>query len=168
MDEESHRLKPELSDIEVSTASGTMEKEIESKDTDRDEEEEEPSKKVSRLRTEIDATRDDLGTYVSELDRRRHEALDFKLQVKKHPVVVIGVGVVIIAAVAGAVALTVHARRDTLGRRVKRALARIAPSPPPPPADPDWLLKLLLKTALPIGVGLAMRFLKRERPPQSA
>jgi hypothetical protein len=44
-----------------------------------------PGVEISQLRTEIDAARDQLGTYISELDRRRHEALDLKLQVKKHP-----------------------------------------------------------------------------------
>jgi hypothetical protein len=72
---------------------------------------EKPAAEVNRLRTEIEDARDGLGVYVSELDRRRHEALDLKLQLKRHPAVAIGVAVVTVAAVAGAVHMMVRSRR---------------------------------------------------------
>jgi hypothetical protein len=128
-----------------------------------------PAVEISRLRTEIDATRDQLGTYISELDRRRHEALDLKLQVKRHPGLVIGAGVAIIGAVAGAVVMVIRARRpDTLGRKVRRALARGGSPRATAPTDPDWMLKLLLKAALPIGIAVVTRLLSQgtaRRPP---
>ena len=67
---------------------------------------------VIRLRTEIEDARDGLGYYVSELDRRRHAALDLKLQLKKHKALGIGVSLVTVGAVAGAVALAVRSRRN--------------------------------------------------------
>ncbi|HKC25171.1 MAG TPA: hypothetical protein VKF32_10540 [Thermoanaerobaculia bacterium] len=57
--------------------------------------------RVSAIRTEIEEIRDDLGTYISELDRRRHEALDFRLQLRRHRDLVLSVGVGL-AAIAGA------------------------------------------------------------------
>lgn len=82
--------------------------------------EESPAVEVNRLRTEIDETRDELGVYVSELDRRRHEVMDLKLQVRKHPVVAlvavaaaVGIGL----ALAGAVVALVRAARGTRRRR---------------------------------------------------
>jgi hypothetical protein len=37
-----------------------------------------------RMEGQIRAIRDDLGSLVSELDRRRHEALDWRLQLRRH------------------------------------------------------------------------------------
>ena len=72
-----------------------------------------PAAEVTRLRTEIEDARDGLGVYVSELDRRRHEALDLKLQLKKHKALGIGVAVVALAAAAGAVAMAISSRFET-------------------------------------------------------
>jgi hypothetical protein len=169
MGEESTRLKSELPGMTVSTASGTMDGKSDSGGKDGAEGKEVPAVEISRLRTEIDATRDQLGTYISELDRRRHEALDLKHQVKKHPGLVIGAGVAIIGAVAGAVVMVNHARRhETLGQKVQRNLTCIASPPPTAPADPAWMLKLFLKAALLIGIAVATRLLSEgttRRPP---
>ena len=105
MDQEPIRVRPELTKTRV---------------------EEQPAVQISRLRTEIDATRDQLGAYISELDRRRHEALDLKLQAKKHPGLAIGAGVVIIGAVAGAVVMVIRARRpEALARKRQRLTASV-------------------------------------------
>lgn len=171
MDEESTRLRPELQNARVSTDSGTVDRRSESGGKYGDEVKEQPAVEISRLRTEICATRDQLGTYIAELDRRRHEALDLKHQLKKHPGLVIGTAVAIIGAVAGAVVMVNRARRHgTLGRKVQRKLTGIATSPPTAPADPAWMLKLLLKAALPIGIVVATRLLSQgtTRRPRSA
>lgn len=161
MGEESTRLKPELSAPRGPMASGTLERKSAPEDKDRNVDEEEPAVAVNRLRTEIDSTRDELGTYIAELDRRRHEAFDLKLQLKKHPGVVIAIGVGIVAAAAGAVAMVVHTRkRETLGRNAQRA-----PSPMAHPAraEPSRMLKFLLESAIPIGIGVARGFLGRAK-----
>lgn len=168
MGEESIGMTAKLRNRKGSTDSGTLERTNGSGDTDRHEDETAPAAEVSRLRTKIDATRDELGTYISELDRRRHEALDLKLQIKKHPGVVIGVGVAIAAILTGAVVMVARSRkRETLGRRVQRAASRILPAPPPAPADPSRTLNLLLTAALPIGVALARGYLARGRSRRS-
>jgi hypothetical protein len=129
-----------------------------------------PAVEISRLRAEIDATRDQLGTYISELDRRRHEALDLKLQVKKHPGLAIGAAAAAVGVAALAAVMVIRARRpDTLGRRVRQTPARGAAPPPTVPADPDWMFKVLLKAALPVGAAvvtrlLSQRTIRRPRP----
>jgi hypothetical protein len=171
MGEESTRLKSELPGMTVSTASGTMDGKSDSGGKDGEKDKEVAAVEISRLRTEIDATRDQLGTYISELDRRRHEALDLKLQVKKHPGLVIGAVAAVVGAAALAVVMVIRARRpDTLGRRVRRTLARGAAPPPTVSADPDWMFKVLLTAALPIGAVVVTRLLSQGtiRRPRSA
>lgn len=86
-----------------------------------------PAAEVNRLRTEIEDARDGLGYYVTELDRRRHDALDLKLQLRKHKALAIGVGVATVSAAAGAVAGVVRSRRKA-ARLLPAQLGRIAPS----------------------------------------
>lgn len=141
MDEEPNRMRPDLANTRV---------------------DEKPAVQISRLRTEIDATRDQLDIYISELDRRRHEALDLKRQVKKHPGLAIGAGVAIVGAVAGAVAMFLRARRPrALARKRQRKLERVAARPPTAHTDPDWMLELFLKAAMPIGVAVVTSLLSR-------
>ena len=119
-----------------------------------------PAPTIPQLRGEIDSTRDELRTYISELDRRRQEAFDLKLHIRKHPAVVIGVGVAIVATVAGAVALAARPRRQkAIARRGQRELSRLVSPTLPAAPSPNPLLKSLLKTALPLGVAMARRFI---------
>jgi hypothetical protein len=123
-----------------------------------------PAPTIPQLRGEIDSTRDELRTYISELDRRRQEAFDLKLHIRKHPAVVIGVGVAIVATVAGAVALAARPRRQkAIARRGQRELSRLVSPTLPAAPSPNPLLKSLLKTALPLGVAMARRFIGRGR-----
>ena len=123
-----------------------------------------PAPTIPQLRGEIDSTRDELRTYISELDRRRQEAFDLKLHIRKHPAVVIGVGVAIVATVAGAVALAARPRRPkAIAQRGQRELSRLVSPPLPAAPSPNPLLKSLLKTALPLGVAMARRFIGRGR-----
>lgn len=69
-----------------------------------------PGAEAMRLRTEVEDARDGLGYYVSEVNRRRLNAL--KRQLRDHRALAIGVGVVTVAAAAGAVALAVRSRRS--------------------------------------------------------
>jgi hypothetical protein len=126
----------------------------------KDRDSEGPAVEIKRLRAQIDSTRDELGTYISELDRRRHEALDVKLQIRKHSGVVIGVGVAIVVALAGSVAIVVRSRRrETTGRKMQRAILRLVATPSPAPREPGRMLSLLLRAALPFGVAVARGFL---------
>ncbi|MEO8585167.1 MAG: hypothetical protein ABI584_03320 [Acidobacteriota bacterium] len=114
-----------------------------------------------RIRAEIDETREELGMYISELDRRRHAALDVKHQIRTHPRVVIGVGVAIVAAAAGGLAMVVRARKQKRGDGSgRRALSRFAP---PRSREPGWMISLILRSALPLGVAMARSFLRRTK-----
>lgn len=102
--------------------------------TDDDEDELSPAKKTQVLEGEIEDLRDELGVLVSELDRRRHEVMDVKLQIQRHavPVALIGIGTV--AALGALIAWRVHAKHERerpmeRARRLRIALERAAEHP---------------------------------------
>lgn len=125
-----------------------------------------PAHEVTRLRTEIEDARDGLGNYVSELDRRRHRALDLKLLLKKHKALAIGVGVVTLAAAAGAVRRMVRSRRQAAlpssgsADRIAAAVAQ----------KPRRLAGFLLGTAVPVALRAARGVVERaaSRQPRPA
>jgi hypothetical protein len=89
---------------------------------------------VHQIGNEVAHVRDELDTLLGELDRRRHEALDVPLQLRRHAV---GAGVTVLAftvVAAGSVWLTVwrRRRRARLGARVGRlshAISRMTEHP---------------------------------------
>jgi hypothetical protein len=92
------------------------------------------------VETEIELIRSDIDVLVGELDRRRHEVLDVRVQARKHP---IGASVVGLAAALVAAGLTTwiyrRLRPETpamRARKVGEALALIA-------RDPDRLIDAL-------------------------
>lgn len=132
MDEQSTRLAPQQ------TRAGAHKK---------------PVGEVHRLRTEIEDARDGLGFYVTELDRRRHHALDLKLQLRKHKALAIGVGI----AAAGAVAGVVRSRRKA-ARLLPAQLGRIAPSVA---QKSRRVRNFLLGTAVPVALKAARGVVER-------
>ena len=101
---------------------------------------------VRELGDETEATRQELDELVMELDRRRHQAFDWRLQVRRHAraLALLGVGVVVVVGIGVAVSIPRKRRRQTLadrlsaladwGDRLGLALGRIA-------EDPDRLAK---------------------------
>lgn len=92
------------------------------------------SEDVRRVSGEIETLRGELGTLVAELDRRRHEALDLGLQVRRHPAVVAVVAGLAAIAVGGLIAFAVRSRRErrrptVRAREARRALARLLEHP---------------------------------------
>lgn len=86
------------------------------------------------MESNIDEIRDHLGALVSELDRRRRDAMDLKLQFRRRPVTLVLAAVAAVGMLAGAVALVVvhwHHRRSLVGRadRMRVALRRVARRP---------------------------------------
>jgi hypothetical protein len=86
------------------------------------------------IEAEVDAVRNELTTLVAELDRRRHELFDMRLQLRRHLLPVVLTTVVGAAALAGAVALGIRRSRyrRTLpvgGRRVSEAVGRLLDHP---------------------------------------
>jgi hypothetical protein len=75
--------------------------------------------RTERLRAEIRGISQHLGELVAALDRRRHEATDVRLQLRRHGRTLAIAGLVTVAAVAGLVtwAMARSRRRRTLGGR---------------------------------------------------
>jgi hypothetical protein len=94
----------------------------------------EPPRKAAReMEGEISRIRERLDVSLAELDRRRHELTDVKLQVRRHPAVVAIAGVVVLG-LAGGVAYSIYAARKrnrplSKARRLRRALARMIDQP---------------------------------------
>ncbi len=89
---------------------------------------------VDTLEQEVDRIRGNIGALVRELNHRRHDAFDLKLQFRRHTGRLVLVGVAFVALVAGSIALararlqrrrTIHAKVN----RLRTALRRIAAHP---------------------------------------
>jgi hypothetical protein len=93
----------------------------------------EPRKAARELETEITEIRSRLDRSLAELDRRRHELTDVRLQIARHPMAAVAAGAVVLA-LAGGVAYAVWASRQrnrpiSKARRLKHALSRMIEEP---------------------------------------
>ncbi len=89
---------------------------------------------VESLEREVDRIRDNIGALVRELNHRRHDAFDLKLQFRQHAGRLVLVGVAFAALIAGSIALglaRVRRRRSIRVRvgRLRDALRRISAHP---------------------------------------
>ena len=91
---------------------------------------------VDALERDVDRIRNNIGELIRELNYRRHEAFDLKLQFQRHAARVILAGAAMFAVVAGAIALAVarRRRRRSIGARVTPAAGSAAPHLRPPRA----------------------------------
>jgi hypothetical protein len=91
-------------------------------------------RETEELEHEIESIRDNLGAVVGELDRRRHELLDWRLQLRRHKKAVALFALGTLTLIGGFVALKVlrHRQRrratDKL-RRLGEALSRMIEHP---------------------------------------
>jgi hypothetical protein len=90
--------------------------------------------RADELELEVEALREDLGDLVGELGQRRHNALDLRRQVRRHPVVVTVAAVIGLGLLGGGIALAVRRQRrqrSLAGRaaRLARALLGVAHHP---------------------------------------
>jgi len=93
----------------------------------------EPRKMARELETEITEIRTRLDRSLAELDRRRHELTDVRLQIRRHPMVTVAAGVTVLALLGG-VAYAIWAARQrnkpvSKARRFKHALSRMIDEP---------------------------------------
>jgi hypothetical protein len=108
-----------------------------------------PTEKVERLKKDIDAIRGNLGGLIGELDRRRHDAFNLRLQLQRHALPVIIAGTALLAVVGLAIAVGVKRRQEQRAlpakvRRLRRALARMVANPDRvAKGDPHLGLKIL-------------------------
>ena len=93
----------------------------------------EPRKMARELEGEITEIRSRLDHSLAELDRRRHELTDVKLQVRRHPGVVIAAGATVLALLGGmAYAIYLSRQRHkpvSKARRLRHAFARMVDEP---------------------------------------
>ena len=69
---------------------------------------------IEHLRTRLDRS-------LAELDRRRHELMDIKLQMRRHPAVFIGAGAVVVLALGGiGFAIYRSRKREEVPQKAKR------------------------------------------------
>lgn len=100
-----------------------------------------------RLADEIEDIRQNITGLVGELERRRREMFNLRLQVRRHPLVLAGVGLAVGGLIGLGVFLTMRSRRNAKSlparlRRLRRAFVRAA-------ADDDTVVL----TARPRGLG---------------
>ncbi len=86
------------------------------------------------IEREIRGLRSDLDHLIGELDRRRHEMLDVKLQVRRHAVPVSLTALALVLATAGTVTYSIwrSRRQQTLAAkagRLREAVSRMIESP---------------------------------------
>ena len=86
------------------------------------------------LEREISALRSEMGDLVGELDRRRREVMDVRLQIRRHPLAVSLAGLAVAVLVGGAVAALLRSsrRKRTVSYRARQlqgALRRILDHP---------------------------------------
>jgi hypothetical protein len=124
---------------------------------------------VGRVAGEIEVLRHELGGLVSELDRRRQEALDLRLQLRRHPVLVATVVTVAALLVGGALALVVREGRERRkptrrAREVKDAFSRLLEHPREVASQPSIGNKIATAVGVAVATALAKRLLDRSVP----
>jgi hypothetical protein len=120
----------------------------------------------------IGLLRQELGDLVAELDRRRHEATDIRLQVKRHPMIAGAAAVTVAAAIGGIVAFAVwNARRRERpiekARRARRAMQRLMDDPEHLAREPSIMEKVLAAAGTAAASLLVKRVLDRTMPARS-
>jgi hypothetical protein len=109
---------------------------------------ESPRDASRHLESEIAILREEIGGMVVEIDRRRHELTDVRLQLRRHAVGVSVTAVALIAVAAGAVWLGMERRtrhQGLLGRlaRLRQAVRHMIDRPERVAAEPTVLGKIL-------------------------
>jgi len=101
------------------------------------------------IEQEIVSLRDDVGRLVGELDRRRHEAFDLRLQLRRHARLIALLGGAVVLLAGGLRLRTVLRRRRELpldrARQLAHALALIG-------QRPDALVRVLEQPPQPAAV----------------
>jgi prefoldin subunit 5 len=122
------------------------------------------TKPEAEIEREIENVRIRLDKSLAELDRRRHELTDVKLQVRKHPqAVLIAGGVVVLLVGAGYLAArSAHKAAEDPRRRAKRlrkATARAVEHPERVAQNPPLWQKIAASVGTTIAVALTKRYL---------
>jgi hypothetical protein len=123
-----------------------------------------------RIEEELSTIRDEIGDLVGELDRRRREMLDVRLQLRRHPVAIPVAGVAVAAILGGAVALLLRSgqrkqRRRHQARQLRSALGRVLDHPERVTrGEPPLSEKILVAIGTTAATLLVKRALERAVP----
>jgi hypothetical protein len=123
-----------------------------------------------RIEKDITSIRDEIGELVDELDRRRREIFDVRLQMKRHPVATGFAGFAAAALLGGAVAMLIYnsrrkQRASYKAKQLKVAFGRMVEHPErvargePPPGE-----KILAAVGTAVATLLVKRALERAVP----
>ena len=93
----------------------------------------EPRKMTREIESEITEVRTRLDRGLAELDRRRHELTDVRLQVRRHPMIAVAAGATVLVLIGG-VAYAIYASRQRQkplpkAARLREALSRALDNP---------------------------------------
>ena len=116
-------------------------------------------REIEHLRTRLDRS-------LAELDRRRHELMDVRLQMRKHPQVFVGAGAVVVLMLGG-VAFAVYRsrKRQELPAKAKRlriAIGRAVDAPENVArGDPPVWQKIAAAVGTTIAVSLTKKLIDR-------
>lgn len=136
-----------------------------------------PAEQSREIEVEIDHLRTRLDRSLAELDRRRHELMDVKLQMRRHPQALMIAGGVMLL-IFGGVAYSVYSsrRHSTAMRRAQKyrgALRRAADHPElvarKTKVEPGAVEKILGAVGTTVAVALAKKVIERTLnapPPQ--
>ena len=118
------------------------------------------------IEREIEHLRSRLDRSLAELDKRRHQLTDVRLQVRRHPGALIGAGGALVLVIGGIAFAVVRAqRRDRLPARAHRfriALGRAVDHPEKVArGDAPWWEKILAAVGTAVAVGLTKKLLDR-------
>jgi hypothetical protein len=129
----------------------------------------EPAKQARGLETEIEHLRTRLDRSLSELDRRRHELMDYKLQMRKHPQVLMIAGGVMLLLFGGVAYSVYSSRRHSLAMRRARkyqgAMRRAVDHPEyvarPRKGEASVGAKILASVGTTLAVALTKKLIER-------
>ena len=129
----------------------------------------EPAAQARVLETEIEHLRTRLDRSLSELDRRRHELLDYKLQLRRHPQVLLIAGGVMLLLFGGVAYSVYSSRRQSLAvrraRKYKGAMRRAVDQPEnvarPRSRESGVAAKILASVGTTVAVALTRRLIER-------
>ena len=115
---------------------------------------------------EIEHARVRLDRSLAELDRRRHELTDVRLQMRKHPAVFIGAGAVMLLMLGGVgFAIYRSRKREELPQKAKRlriAIGRAVDEPHKVArSEPPVWQKIVAAVGTTIAVSLAKKIVER-------
>jgi prefoldin subunit 5 len=124
------------------------------------------TKPAAEIEREIESVRMRLDRSLAELDRRRHQLMDVKLQVRKHPqaVMIAGGVVVLLVGVGWLAARSAHKAAEDPRRRAKRlkkATRRAMEHPERVAQNPPLWQKIAASVGTTIAVAVTKRLLDR-------